>query len=272
VRAFWYISQDKLRVMSAERRGALSIFDRLSGKVQVAVGVASVEAGIDKAAIPSLIQNLDRVEKKLTREGALIPAASISENTDPVTFFEFRGPSSRFAASDAFASFWVAVACESTGVLLVGSIANSIGAKPEGFTRAFSPSVDPLGAVDYFTDLFANPPDEEAESRRLGDLLQVKEREEARQEAWKIRQAQDLRKHTSDVVDYAWSSVMYRHVRPGEARNRGLFPHTRGIAIFAGIKDVTQDDIAQEANIRRIIVGSPLFVEQISAPRSPTRK
>lgn len=121
MRAFWYVSRQKLEALSAEGGTWL---ERFGVSAKLGVGPADLQAGIQPTAGPKLQKTIDRLERRLRRSGSVVPLRRIAER-QPVRFFEYQGPSVRNISDSAFST---AVVSDTIGVLLVGSAVNAIGA------------------------------------------------------------------------------------------------------------------------------------------------
>jgi hypothetical protein len=121
--------------------------------------------------------------------------------------------------------FWAAALDGNTAVLLGGSAAHCVGgAVPE--KPALSPSINPIASMDT---LFENRAD-------VGE---------------------------KDRVSYTWAKVVQDSTRLGDLE---ALPRARGIAIFAGRFASTPWQTRRSGyhgRISEIIVGSPLYVEQV---------
>jgi hypothetical protein len=133
-------------------------------------------------------------------------------------------------ASDEHA-FWVASLVGEVGVLLVGSVRHAIGAAAAP-PITFSPSYDPIGAVRRF---FEPTNDQPPEPVGLHE----------------------------DWAAAGWQEVMRASVGDPES-----FPCTRGIAQYAGSFAISTPLSASVhsggGQAHRIVIGSPLWVEQIA--------
>jgi len=271
-RAFWYVSRPKLEALSAE---GPSWFDRVSFLAKLGFEqVGSIEAGIQPrgsppSALPTVQKAVDRVEKRLRRENSLVTLDQVAE-TAPVRFFEYEGPTMRltapiFAGGQPLPSelgldkaFWVAALSGSTGVLLVGSISNTIGTKGEDVQGYFSPSADPLGAVAFLFSAYSKY-DIENLRRQVSELLDAGKTEEAAELSETIWQHEE----TSKTIPYCWEVIMAG--RPGTPSMSSL-PHTKGVVLYAGMQDVRDRlinyGVDKRQQVRTIVVGSPLWIEQ----------
>jgi hypothetical protein len=128
-------------------------------------------------------------------------------------------------------TFWVAAVDGSSAVLLTGSAGNAIGATPVGASK-ISSSVNPMWAVE---ELVAGT-ETEFSAANLSD---------------------------------AWATIFRdggAHL-PAEA-----LPRTHGIAVYAGWLPAVAENVARSGwaePIERVVVGSPIFVEQAAAHAHP---
>jgi len=230
-RLFWYVSVAKLTALGADRRGWS---DRLRASVGFNVGPAMAELGLDPASAAgsdAILKLVRRAERQLADDRHLIDVEQVPEYRGP-TYFSWEGPSARAAvqASEEHA-FWVASLVGQVGVLLVGSVRHAIGAAA-AVPVTFSPSYDPIGAVGRF---FEPTNDEPLEPVGMHD----------------------------DWAAAGWQEVMRSSV--GEIAS---LPRTRGIAQYAGSFSINRPLSASvragEGQVHQIVIGSPLWVEQIA--------
>ena len=128
-------------------------------------------------------------------------------------------------------TFWVAAVDGSSAVLLTGWAGNAIGATPVDASK-ISSSVNPMWAVE--------------------ELVKGIENE------WSAANLSD-----------AWATIFLDGSAHLEAE--GL-PRTRGIAVYAGWQRAVEENVARSGwtePIERVVVGSPIFVEQIVATTPP---
>jgi hypothetical protein len=141
-------------------------------------------------------------------------------------FFEFHGPAARLRQDG---QFWIASLEGRTEILLTGSANHCIGG-PNPVASVISPTADPIGSMQSLLSHF-----HETENTQLAFQL-----------------------------TYIWATIV-SNSKIGEF---GSLPRTKGIAIFAG---ATKCDSAQiqcsryDGDIDQIVVGSPLFVEQVAS-------
>ena len=128
-------------------------------------------------------------------------------------------------------TFWVAAVDGSSAVLLTGWAGNAIGATPVDASK-ISSSVNPMWAVEELT----RGAEDEGAAERLSD---------------------------------SWATLF----RDG----RGLLgaealPRSQGIAVYAGWLPAVEENVARSGwtePLERVVVGSPIFVEQIAATDHP---
>jgi hypothetical protein len=263
MRVFWYISRDKLETLDQ----GPGFLDRLTGKVRVGVLVADIEAGIQSADVPNLVTILGKVEKRLQRDQTVVPVEQIQLREGNTALFAYEGPSARFAENEAF---WVAGVSGNTGILLVGSPTNAVGAKLTEHITVMSPSVDPLGAVMMLYDQFVDPDDQEILKQRpsIEDFREAKYAGKEIPFYW-------ADEHNLSEVGYAWRAILAKGLWGTRSKGLGTFPVTRGIAVYAGIQERSSPSRSSGfppgdtalSEVKRIVVGTPLFVEQVTAAR-----
>jgi hypothetical protein len=226
MRYFWYISQTKLDHLASQQETA---FDWMRAslsaliKAEIKTPVASIGVEMKRPEIdPNQVRSLERVEKKLRNTG-LVKSMEDFRAGRPVLFFEFQGRAARLIQDG---QFWLATLVGETAILLAGSAAHCIGSS-NPTSNAISPSADPLGSIESFL----NP--DSAGGERANNL------------------------------SYIWATVARE-----STERLGAFealPYAKGIAIFAGSakSDFTlMKDSGYEGPIDRIVIGSPIFVEQ----------
>jgi len=128
-------------------------------------------------------------------------------------------------------TFWVAAVDGSSAVLLTGWAGNAIGATPVGASK-ISSSVNPMWAVE--------------------ELVKGTENE------WSAANLSD-----------AWATIF--HDGSSHLAVEAL-PRTQGIAVYAGWDRAVEENVARSGwtePIERVVVGSPIFVEQIAATARP---
>lgn len=217
--AYWYISRDKLTALPPSG----SLHKRLFARAKVSVGLASVEAGIGPGGdAASLSKSVEVAEQRLRKQGDVAP---LSDDVKPPgrPFFDFEGPAVRMILDN---SFWTAVAAGDKAVLLAGSAANSIGAKSGQPDFRFSPSADPIGALE---DLEKGLPPQ-------------------RHRGW-------------SSLSYAWAALMTHGTDLIEI---DALPRVRGLAIYAGLGPTASGNWPIMDRMAYTVVGSPLFVEQMA--------
>ena len=226
MRYFWYISQTKLDHLASQQETA---FDRLRAslsaliKAEIKTPVASIGVEMKRPEVdPNQVRSLERLEKKL-RHAGLVKSIEDFRAARPVLFFEFHGPAARLIQDG---QFWLATLVGETAILLAGSAAHCIGSSNPP-SNAISPSADPLGSIESF----------------LSDGSTGGE--------------------PANNLSYIWATV----ARESTERLGGFeaLPYAKGIAVLAGSakSDFTLiRENGYEGPIDRIIIGSPIFVEQ----------
>jgi len=123
-------------------------------------------------------------------------------------------------------TFWVAAVDGTSAVLLTGSVGNAIGAAPVPVS-AISSSVNPMWAVQ--------------------ELIKGIESE------WAAANLSD-----------AWATIF--HDGTGFLEVEAL-PRTKGIAVYVGWQRAVEENVARSGwtgPIERVVVGTPIFVEQVA--------
>jgi len=200
----------------------------LPSLIKAEIRVSMVSVGLERKSSEvdaKQIRALEKLEKKLRDSGAVGSIGDCRGGRQPL-FFEFHGPAARLIQDG---QFWIASLEGSTAVLLAGSASHCIGG-PNPDANFISPSVDPIGSIQ---SLMSH--DHETEDMQLGNQL-----------------------------SFFWARI----IGNANVDEFGSLPRIKGIAIFAG---ATKCDSAQikysgyDADIDQIVVGSPLFVEQVAS-------
>jgi hypothetical protein len=229
MRFFWYLSKTKLDHLLSQQKTPLdSLNAGLASLIKAEIKVPFVSVGLERKSSEvdaKQIRALEKVEKKLRDSGAVGAIGDYSAGRQPL-FFDFHGPAARLIQDG---QFWIASLEGRTAVLLAGSATHCIGG-PNPVENVISPSVDPMGSIQSLMSHH--------------------------------RQTED--KQLANELSFIWAMI-------ASNSNVGEFdslPRTKGIAIFAG---TTKGDSAQiqcsgyDGDIDQIIVGSPLFVEQVAS-------
>lgn len=200
----------------------------LSSLIKAEIKVSIVSVGLERKSSEVDAKQIRALEKveKKLRDSHAVSSVGDYQSGRQSLFFEFHGPTARLIQDG---QFWVATVDVKTAVLLAGSASHCIGG-PNPVANVISPSIDPIGSMQSLLSHRY-----EIEDTQLANNL------------W-----------------YIWATV----VSNSKVGLRSL-PRTKGIAIFAG---ATKIDAAQiecsgyDTEIDQIIVGSPLFVEQVASP------
>jgi hypothetical protein len=229
MRYFWYISRTKLDHLASQQETAL---DRLRAslsaliKAEIKTPVASIGVEMKRPEVdPNQVRSLEGVEKKLGNAG-LVKSIEDFRAGRPMLFFEFQGRAARLIQDG---QFWLATKVGEAAILLAGSAAHCIGSS-NPISNAISPSADPLGSIGSFLS------DGSTGGERVNN------------------------------VSYIWTTVARESIE-GLGGFEAL-PYAKGIAIFAGSAKGDFSQIREsgyEGQIDRIIIGSPIFVEQAAS-------
>lgn len=119
--------------------------------------------------------------------------------------------------------YWLAMEGKRTALLLAGSVVHAIG-HPSRSPKKISPSVDPVNA-------FLRAFEKRAKSNTL-----------------------------SGSLSNAWREIM-----GDDLSSKGALPAVKGLAVFARSvpTDKRQMELADRENIERLVVGSPVYIQQI---------
>lgn len=226
---FWYISDGKVRQSVEERSTALQRFGhRLSGKATLGVDFPPLQAGLEADIAPSPDPHLVAAIEQLKRtlgKHQDIPAAEEVQLGNPPELFRYRGRSAKLVNDGVF---WTATVCGGAGIVLVGSASNAYGVQPVKAPE-IGASADPLGTI-----------------RRMYE-----------------ERGKDT--GNESMISYIWAVIVGNSIRLIDFES---LPQTTGVAIYGGMQRSATDQIegsGYKGAIDRIIVGSPIFVEQISA-------
>lgn len=183
-----------------------------------------VSGGLSGTNTTNNVSSVERLEKKLRKEYQIPSHDKIPRGSAPV-FISFKGRAVRTVQDS---EFWIAVDHDHTPLLLGGSAAFALGAKPKEDQR-ISPSADPVGA---FVRAF--------------------------KESQKAAKDPDVTK----AISYIWTTIV-----SDAFRSHADLPNVEGLAIYATSVRATRDvaDV-RRPNVSQIIVGTPLFVRQCEEP------
>jgi hypothetical protein len=251
-RAFWYVSPQKLKALSADGGwlGRITSFKLGSPLLAAEVGMAAT------AGDPRLDKTATRLETRLRKTESLVSVEAIPQ-LGPVKYFEYEGPTVRRVEGG---TFYVAAVSDTIGVLLAGAAANAIGATPEHEGIEFG-SESPVDAVKQLFELH-------------GDQEAVREIRESQGKA-----SEDV--SGEDRFDEAGLRSFIDLIHMSFINHSGVdvasLPHTRGIALYAGAQETERQgksrlgEIASSnpplARVTTVIVGSPVWVEQVTPTR-----
>jgi hypothetical protein len=172
-----------------------------------------------------LVEDLMRVIKRLRAEYVIKSFADLDDTESPI-IVAFEGNAARQVSEDVF---WLAMEHGDTGCLLAGSAEFAIGA-PAKAEHLLSPSADPVGAV-------------KAAFKKDDDLSDSSE---------------GARIPLSASLSYAWRVLM-------SESSEGSLPRVGGLAIFARTVKAEEAQVrgVGKGSIRRIVVGTPIYVQQV---------
>ena len=223
--SYWYVSDEKLDALY----GALQSWVKLKDSIDVKVKVpwTGLELQSKKDATKEQIKRVSAVRKLIEQQDGIADYENLSKTECP-TFVRFSGVGFRLIAEDRF---WLATEQAGTALLLAGSAANAIG-QYQGSHERPSPSADPIGAVDAAFGEYSGAQLKHEDSNKLPFRL-----------------------------SYIWQHI----VRSREDGSLSL-PTVQGIAVIAGQYRVHEAQLRRvgRQNVDRLIVGSPVWVEQPS--------
>jgi len=228
VRYFWYISKSKIETLASQQETALEhIRATLSALIKAEVKVPVVgSVGFElKSNAPE--PGLIKMLARVEKKLADQTLVNTAEGASTGAVPLFFSFAGPSARVIREGQFWAATVNGSTGVLLGGSAAHCVGgAVPE--KPPLSPSINPIASMDALFEKKAE----------LGQ---------------------------DDRVSYTWAKVVQDSMPSGNLHD---LPVGRGVAIFAGRFTPVPWQIQRSGYVGKlngIIVGSPLYMEQITA-------
>jgi hypothetical protein len=252
IRAFWYVSPQKLKALSADGGwlSRITSFKLGSPLLATEVGIASTPGD------PRLDKTVTRLEKRLRKTESLVPVEAIPHR-GPVNYFEYEGPTVRRVEGG---TFYVAAVLDTIGVLLAGAAVNAIGATPEREGIEFG-SESPVDAVKQLFELH-------------GDQEAVRELRESEGKAPEDVSGED-RFDEADLRSFI--DLIHMSFINHSGVDVASLPHTRGIALYAGAQETQRQgkgwlsEVASSnpplARVTTVVVGSPVWVEQVTPTR-----
>jgi len=220
---FWYISTTKVDALSQQY--SRNMLDVFRGlSIKLKSPVAEADLTLAPPQ-PDLIKRLRRIEQKVISDAQPPPFSTLRDSVPLPPFFSFRGPGARMVNDE---EFWLATHSGEVALVLVGAARNTLSTTPQ--RPLLSPTVDPLGTV----------------------LRRANEPSLSPYDA------------DTDEIDvscsYAWQAVM-RH----NGQHKLALPIVTGLAVSVASVNAKPAQVRRTgiAGIRHLVIGTPLFVEQI---------
>lgn len=247
-RWFWYLSSKKIGSLKKPARGWGILRQRLR--------TADLEAGVPWAKISAratpeinAIESVEGIEREIYRDHAVPSASEIKHHGDTPLFFRFEGFAGRLILRESYNGeegecvFLMVGVQGSAGVLLLGAgshVYGSTSASP----RFVDPSIDPVGALLVLMDRQAQQNRGSLEYTRAG----------ISSDSWRLSPQECVSYSFGATLDEVYaSSFMYR---------------ARALAIASVVTQFYPAHLPQvwdNHSIDRVIVGSPIYVEQIGS-------
>lgn len=237
-RWFWYVSSAKLGSLKQPERGWGILRQRFK--------TADIEAGVPWAKLSThaepgghVIESVEKIEREIRRDHAVPASDEITEDGGVPLFFRFEGLAGHLLLRESYEDegecvFLAAGYQGTTGVLLLGAGSHVFGSAA-ATPRHVNPSVDPVGA-----------------------LLVLMERQAsgaARTRAGIARDADGF--SPEECVRYSMQAALR------EIQQRSFMYPVRALAITSVI--IPCNYLTPDVHIDRIIVGSPIYVEQLDS-------
>src|SRR5262249_3031687 len=190
---------------------------------QVSFKLPFISGSLSGTERSRVVDDLRRVVRSLESEASIKLFDEIGSQETPA-FVRFQGPAVRHVQDDVF---WLATYANRAALLLAGSVGFAIGGTP-ALGSSLSPSADPVSAIKA---AFA----EDGQTGGVGAGLSAR-------------------------LSYAWQELM----RAGDEAS-GPLPNAGGIAFFARtvVTDKAQMQRAGKGHIETLVIGTPLYVEQL---------
>lgn len=247
-RWFWYLSPRKLTQLSVPQNG-WGFLTEVKNSPALVVGAPWAKLSSSSNVKSHLIKSIENIEREIRQQYNVLPADRINPGKAPL-FFEFSGKAGRLVLRESYKNentgesiFILAGLHDKTGVLLLGSGSHILGAN-SAKPRFIDPSFDPVGAL---IDLL---------ERQAGALGQYNYYSRVGK-----RQVDRLGlKNLHECTLYSFASALM------ESQMRSSLNRVRSLAVFAAQVNVEgRKEIANVylPNIDSVVVGSPIYVEQM---------
>jgi hypothetical protein len=243
-RWFWYVSTTKISSLKRPAKGWSLLRQRLR-TAELQAGVPWAKLSTHGLPDTSVIESLESVEREIQRDHGL-PATDEIASHDPVPLFlQFEGYAGRLILRESYKGnegecvLLVAGTQGRTGVLLLGSGSHVVGSTAPR-PRMVNPSIDPVGALLVLLD---------RQAFNTGFTR-----------AGIARDADDL--SPEECVSYSFSAAL-------EEIQRSSFTYrVRALLVASVVTPYRRPGLIQrvgDPGFDRVIVGSPIYVEQLDA-------
>jgi hypothetical protein len=247
-RWFWYLSSKKIGSLKKPEKGWGILRQRLK-TADLEVGVPWAKLNAHGVPQSSALESVEQIEREIYREHMVPSADEIAHHGETPLFFQFEGFAGRLLLRESYKGeegecvFLVAGIQGTTGVLLLGAgshVYGSNSARP----RFVDPSIDPVGALLVLMDRQAQGEDEE-------HLYSYTRAGIARDAA---------RLSPQECISYTFGAAL------DEIYESSFMHQVQSLAIASVVTPFYSDYLSSRWNnhqIDRVIVGSPVYVEQL---------
>lgn len=245
-RWFWYLSTTKIGSLKRPERGW--------GLLRQRMRTADLQAGVPWAKLSthgspgtSAIESVEAIEREIQRDHAVPTADEIASHHPVPLFFRFEGDAGRFILRESYKGdegecvLLVAGTQGTSGVLLLGSGSHVVGSTSPR-PQVVNPSIDPVGALLVLLDRQA-----------FGTGFT---------RAGIARDADGL--SPEECVSYSLAAAL------GEIRRSPFAYRVRALAVTSVVTPFQRSGLFRGlggVGVDRVVVGSPIYVEQLDAGR-----
>jgi hypothetical protein len=273
---YWYLSADKLRALDALEP---SLVRRLNTRARLGLAGASVEVGLDNGTTQALGRSARQIESKLRRQGKVRDVAEFINGSPPAVYFDSNGPTCRAVIAEMF---WVAMLHGNVAVLLVGSVANTVGAQHMTPPPSnIMPSADPVGAlrelIRRWPKAIPTLSPDEVFGPSEGPVVAA---QQLMASPWRLttmmNPAADIsdssgaenparveaRQHIDDLA-FAWTALLRRSLDLAGDDIVGL-PRVQSVSQYVARHNSDHLRSGWLANVTSLVLGTPIYVKQVS--------
>ena len=224
VEVYLYLSKQKILQLSEQ---SPSFWRGVAAKLDFKFPFVS--GGIAGQHQSSLTSELHRLIPQLHHQFNIPAAENVIKMDSPPVLFTFRGSAARQVEDD---QFWLAMECGKTALLLGGSASNVIGSSSAG--AKISPSIDPVGAIQFLLEKREEPRDIENDDQ--------------------VSPSFDL--------SYLWQALMTPSLKSSM-----VLPFVEGIAVFSTRLPTHPEQLKRikRSELTTMLVGTPLYVRQVES-------